>query len=49
MFGIVDLSIDRSGRHLLYVLDPADRPSEVYALRDGTPVPLLTDAYEVAS
>jgi hypothetical protein len=49
VFGIIDLAIDASGQHLLYILSyEANQPSEVYTLRSGTPVRLLNDAYQVA-
>lgn len=49
IFGIIDLAIDPSGQHLLYILSyEANQPSEVYTLRNGTPVRLLNDAYQVA-
>jgi dipeptidyl aminopeptidase/acylaminoacyl peptidase len=49
VFGIIDLAIDASGQHLLYILSyEANQPSEVYTLRNGGPVRLLSDAYEVA-
>ena len=49
VFGIIDLAIDASGQHLLYILSyEANQPSEVYTLRNGAPVRLLEDAYEVA-
>jgi dipeptidyl aminopeptidase/acylaminoacyl peptidase len=49
IFGIVDLAVDASGTHVLYVLDgTTNQPSEVYTLRNGKPAPLLSDAYEVA-
>jgi len=49
IYGIVDLAFDASGQHLLYILDGTNaQPSEVYVVRNGTPVPLLADAYQVS-
>lgn len=48
VYGIIDLSIDASGQHVLYVVSSlSSKPSELFVLQDGQPHKLADDVYQV--
>jgi len=47
LFGVIDIAVDASGQHIIYILDSAQTDGEVFVLRNQQSVHLINDTYQV--